>query len=117
MPVKKGKKGKKGSGGKKKGKKSGKKGTKSATSEKSNESRIDDRPPLLRPGEKVSALHEHCFEKPLFSYVYCFLPPIMRFNFGLTKYMVGPRIEHKLSFCSKTFTKRPNKTESGQFLY
>ncbi|XP_005113262.1 caltractin [Aplysia californica] len=59
MPVK--KKGKKGSGGKKKGKKGGKKATKSRpTSQSSNDTRVDNRPPLLRPGEKlVDLLKSH----------------------------------------------------------
>ena len=52
MPVK--KKGKKGSGGKKKGKKGGKKDSKSrSASEASSAPPVDNRPPLLRPGEKV----------------------------------------------------------------
>ncbi|GFR73944.1 caltractin [Elysia marginata] len=61
MPVK--KKGKKGSGGKKKGKKGSKKSSKSrSTSEASNV--VDERPPLLRPGEKlVDLLTSHPVDK------------------------------------------------------
>jgi len=59
MPVK--KKGKKGSGGKKKGKKGGKKDSKSrSASEASSAPPVDNRPPLLRPGEKlVDLLKSH----------------------------------------------------------
>ena len=51
MPVK--KKGKKGSGGKKKGKKGSKKSSKSRPTSETSSNVVDERPPLLRPGEKV----------------------------------------------------------------
>ncbi|KAK3737178.1 hypothetical protein RRG08_016482 [Elysia crispata] len=62
MPVK--KKGKKGSGGKKKGKKGSKKSSKSRPTSETSSNVIDERPPLLRPGEKlVDLLTSHPVDK------------------------------------------------------
>ncbi|GFO07194.1 caltractin [Plakobranchus ocellatus] len=62
MPVK--KKGKKGSGGKKKGKKGSKKSSKTRPTSETSSNVVDERPPLLRPGEKlVDLLTSHPVDK------------------------------------------------------